>query len=140
MLAARHPRRTRKVIARSASFSFSLLVSSSSIVLDDRTARRKETAVPPLLCLRCCVSLRLSRLLLASLAPSLGVFQRHAFDQVVFVFGRRRPGRSPACRLLSAVARTQRTVGRPTARGPRGSHLAPADPDRAENCMLPCAG
>ena len=39
---------------------------------------------------------------------------------------------SAACRLLSAVARTQRAVGRPAARGPRGSHLAPADPDLGE--------
>ena len=121
-LAARRPRRMRKVIACSASFSFSLLLVSSSIALDDRTARRKETAAPPLLRPRCCASLRLSRLMLASLAPSLGVFQRHALYQVVFVFGRRRPGCSAACRLLSAVGRTQRTVGRPTA---RASRLAP---------------
>jgi hypothetical protein len=97
-----------------------LLVDRRSSSTSTRTARRKETAAPPLLRLRCCASLRLSRLMLASLAPSLGVFQRHALYQVVF--GRRRPGRSAACRLLSAVARTQRTVGRPTA---RASRLAP---------------
>ena len=52
-LAARRPRRTRKVIARSASFSISLLLVSSSIVLDeDRLAQRDRcasAAAPPLL-------------------------------------------------------------------------------------------
>ena len=123
--------------------SRSLSCSSPRRSSSTRTARRKETAAPPLLRLRCCASLRLSRLMLASLAPSLGVFQRHALYQVVFVFGRRRPGRSAACRLLSAVARTQRTVGRPTARGPRGSNLSPADPDRGEKtacCLVLGAG
>ena len=52
-LAARRPRRTRKVIARSASFSFSLLFVSSSIVLDeDRPAQRgrcASAAAPPVL-------------------------------------------------------------------------------------------
>ena len=125
------------------SFSFSLLLVSSSIALEDRPAQRDRcasAAAPPLLRLRCCASLRLSRLLLASLAPSLGVFQRHAFDQVVLVFGRRRPGRSTACRLLSAVARMQRSVGRSTARGPCGSHLAPADPDRGEKMRAALSG
>ena len=52
-LAARRPWRTRKVIARSASFSFSLLLVSSSIVLvEDRPAQRDRcasAAAPPLL-------------------------------------------------------------------------------------------
>ena len=62
--AARCPRRMRKVIAFSASFSFSLLLISSSIVLDedrppqrDRCASaRASAAAPPLLRLRCCAS------------------------------------------------------------------------------------
>ena len=76
---------------------------------------------------------------------ALGVFQRHAFDQVVFVFGPAAAWpRSVACRLLSAVARTQRTVRRPTARGPRDSRLAPVDPDRGGKlrtalCWLMCS-
>ena len=54
-LAARRPRRTRKVIliARSASFSFSLMLVSSSIALEDRPAQRDRcasaAAAPPLL-------------------------------------------------------------------------------------------
>ena len=52
-LAARRPRRMRKVIACSASFSFSLLLVSSSIVLDeDRPPQRDRcasAAAPPLL-------------------------------------------------------------------------------------------
>ena len=103
-LAARRPRRMRKVVACSVSISFSLLLVSSSIVLDeDRPPQRDccASAAAPLL-LR--LAAHLSRLMLASLAPSLGVFQRHALYQVVFVFGRRRPGRPAACRLLSAVA------------------------------------
>ena len=52
-LAARRPRWTRKVVARSASFSVSLLLVSSSIVLDeDRPAQRDRcafAAAPPLL-------------------------------------------------------------------------------------------
>ena len=51
--AARRPRRMRKVIAFSASFSFSLLLISSSIVLDeDRPPQRDRcasAAAPPLL-------------------------------------------------------------------------------------------
>ena len=60
-------------------------------------------------------------------------------DQVVFVFGRRRPGRSAACRLLSAVARTQhgRWEGRPRA-GLAARALNPPIPVGAENCVLPC--
>ena len=52
-LAARRPRRTRKVIARSASFSFSLLLVSSSIVLDEDCPPQRDrfasAAAPPLL-------------------------------------------------------------------------------------------
>ena len=133
-LAARRPRRT--VIARSASFSFSLLLVSSSIV--DRPRRGPSGAKRPLR-LRCCASAAAPRC--ASLAPcsprspllwvSFNATPSIKLCLCFAQFGRRWSGRSAACRLLSAVARTQWAAGRPTACGPRGSHLTPADPDRS---------
>jgi hypothetical protein len=142
---ARGGRRTWKVIARSASFSFSLLLVSSSIVLDDdRPAQRDRcasAAAPPLLRLAAPLSPpapRLARPFSGCLStPRLRSSCVCVWPAAVWPLGGLP---SAVCGCSNA---TDGTVGRPTARGPRGSHLAPAEPDRggklrAALCWLMC--
>ena len=146
-LVARRPRRMRKVIACSASFSFSLLLVSSSIVLDeDRPPQRDRcasAAAPPLLRLRCCASLRLSRLMLASLYTSLGCLSTpRLVSSFVCVWPAAAAWPLGGFLLPSAVCGCSNATDGGTAdrAGLPARTLHPPIPIGAKNCVLPCAG
>ena len=135
--AARCPRRMRKVIAFSASFSFSLLLISSSIVLDeDRPPQRDRcasAAAPPLLRLAAPLSphARLARPFLGCLStPRLVtscVWPAAAW---------------PLGGLPSAVCGCSNATDGGTAdrAGLAARTLHSPIPIGAKNCVLPCAG
>ena len=139
--AARCPRRMRKVIAFSASFSFSLLLISSSIVLDeDRPPQRDRcasAAAPPLL-----------RLAAAPLSPHdrlprpfLGCLSTpRLVSSCVCVW----PAAAwPLGGLPSAVCGCSNATadgGTADRAGLAARTLHPPIPIGAKNCVLPCAG
>ena len=137
--AARRPRRMRKVIACSASFSFSLLLVSSSIVLDeDRPPQRDRcasAAAPPLLRLAAPLSphARLARPFLGCLStPRLVSSCVCVWPAAAWVLGG----------LPSAVCgRSNATDGGTADRaGLAARTLHSPIPIGAKNCVLPCAG
>jgi hypothetical protein len=139
-LAARRPRRMRKVIACSASFSFSLLLVSSSIVLDeDRPPQRDRcasAAAPPLLRLAAPLSPH------ARLAcPFLGCLSTpRLVSSCVCVW----PAAAwPLGGLPSAVCGCSNATadgGTADRAGLAARTLHPPIPIGAKNCVLPCAG
>ena len=141
-LAARRPRRTRKVIARSASFSFSLLLVSSLLV--DRPRRGPPGAKRPRR-LRCCASAAEPRCAsLASCSPRSPLLwvSFNATPSIKLcscLAGGGLAARRLAVCCLRLLERNGRWDGRPRA-GLAARTLNPPIPIGAENCVLPCAG
>ena len=140
-LAARRPRRMRKVIACSASFSFSLLLVSSSIVLDEGRPPQRDrcasAAAPPLLRLAAPLSPH------ARLALHLPWVSFNATPCIKFCLCLAGGGGLAARRLavccLRLLERNGRWDGRPRA-GLVARTFHPPIPIGAKNCVLPCAG
>ena len=115
-----------------------VLVLSLAHLLVDRPRRGPPAAKRPLR-LRCCASAAAPRCTsLASCSPRsplpwVSFNATPCIKLCLCLAGGGLAARRLAVCCLRLLERNGRwAVGRPTARGPRGSHLAPADPDRGE--------